>query len=109
MAAGVAPCDSGNFKPELTSAVVLPEPGGPISTYHGRSYRKSDLPPLATFNVASASFIRSLRMPASSSTLSGVAMPSAMLAVAVLRRFQLKAITDAKAATKTRIVISRTI
>jgi len=37
--AGVVPRDSGNFRPELTSAVVLPAPGGPMMTYHGKSYR----------------------------------------------------------------------
>ena len=37
-AAGVWPLRaSGNFSPELTSAVVLPAPGGPIITYQGRS------------------------------------------------------------------------
>jgi len=37
IAAGEAPRESGNFNPELMSAVVLPDPGGPINTYHGRS------------------------------------------------------------------------
>ena len=36
-AAGVAPRASGNFRPELTSAVVLPAPVGPMMTYQGRS------------------------------------------------------------------------
>jgi hypothetical protein len=26
---------SGNFRPELTSAVVLPDPGAPMNTYQG--------------------------------------------------------------------------
>jgi hypothetical protein len=30
-------CSIGNFNPELISAVVLPEPGAPMITYHGRS------------------------------------------------------------------------
>ncbi len=30
---------SGKLSPELTSAVVLPEPGAPMITYQGSSYR----------------------------------------------------------------------
>ena len=30
---------SGNSRPEFNSAVVLPEPGAPMITYHGNSYR----------------------------------------------------------------------
>ena len=36
-ACGVFPFSIENFRPELIKAVVLPDPGGPMMTYHGRS------------------------------------------------------------------------
>ena len=53
--------DSGKFNPQFNSAVVLPEPGGPMNMYQGSWPRRlrAPRPPLVFFSVASASFRRS--------------------------------------------------
>ena len=58
---------SGNCKPELTIAVVLPEPGGPIKTYHGNSY-KLLRPNLDLRNIVIADFSLSFSSPNSALT-----------------------------------------
>src|SRR6185312_9049657 len=48
--------DSGKLSPEFCSKVLLPEPGGPITTYHGSAYR---LPPRRVLRrVSTASWKR---------------------------------------------------
>src|ERR1700760_1303617 len=51
-------CARGKFKPELTSTVVLPAPGGPMMMYHGSSYR---LAPRLDFLSASRASSKRLR------------------------------------------------
>jgi hypothetical protein len=79
-------CSSGNFRPELTSAVVLPEPGAPMNAYHGRSYKPR---PFAwfCFSAAIASSNRSRSCTASSpgrpaSAAADLATPVMSLSVA---------------------------
>ncbi len=57
-------CSSGKCSPEFTSAVVLPEPGAPMITYHGSSYRVWP-PRRFCFSVAVASSNRSRSCSAS--------------------------------------------
>src|SRR5580658_4631261 len=52
-------CANGKFRPELASTVVLPEPGGPMITYQGSSY-KFALP--LRFDFLSASTASSNRL-----------------------------------------------
>ncbi|MDT4850410.1 hypothetical protein FQZ97_845600 [compost metagenome] len=82
----------GKFSPELISAVVLPEPGGPMMTYQGSSYRlrRSPPPSLARLSSASASSMRCLSVANSSAVAtvaaSGATATSPCMAFAALRR-----------------------
>src|SRR6185312_13672405 len=49
--------DNGKLRPEFCSKVLLPDPGGPITTYHGKAYRL--VPPLRFLRkVSTASWKR---------------------------------------------------
>ncbi|MCY1440952.1 hypothetical protein D9M71_572470 [compost metagenome] len=82
----------GKLNPELTSAVVLPEPGGPMITYQGNSYRlRRSLPPsLARLSSARASSMRCLSVASSSAVAtlaaSGATATRPCMTFAALRR-----------------------
>ena len=79
---------SGKSRPEFISAVVLPEPGGPMITYQGNSYRlRRSLPPsLARLSRARASSMRCLRV-ASSSAVATLAASGALTSARLCMTF----------------------
>src|SRR6185312_2641017 len=110
--------DNGKLRPEFCSKVLLPDPGGPITTYHGKAYRL--VPPLRFLrkvstaswkrpcNCARSLAERSLRSPPAAGA--PCSLRSLAICLALPRtRICLICSQTAQITTITRITSSRTI